>query len=178
MKKFIIGCSLFCFIALQASAQIPTFTLSDNVLNLGVGFGGSWYPGYGLGYTGVSRTPIFSASFEHCIIQNVWDAKSSIGAGGLIGYSSISWKDSDWRINNIFIGGRGALHYAFVDNLDVYAGLMVGYKFVTHNTDLKRSSEFAPDLFAGARYYFAGNVSVFAEAGYWMMLNMGISFKF
>jgi len=178
MKKFIIGCSLFCLIAVQVSAQIPTFVKGDNVVNLGIGFGGTWYSGYGFGWNGVTRTPTFSASFEHCIIDNLWNEKSSIGVGGLLGYSSIKFKNSNWRINNTFIGARGALHYTFVDKLDTYAGLMLGYKIVSDNSDWKYGNTATSDFFAGARYYFANNFAGFAEVGYWTFFNIGISLKF
>jgi len=178
MKKIIFGCIIFCFFAVQVAAQTPTFVKGDNVINLGIGFGGTWYSGYGFGWSAVTRTPTFSVSYEHCIIDNLWDEKSSIGVGGLLGYSSIKWKDSNWKINNTFIGVRGALHYSFVNKLDTYAGLMMGYKIVSDNSDWNYGNTFSSDLFAGARYYLSNNFAVFSEVGYWTFFNIGISIKF
>ena len=178
MKKIIIGCCLFCFIVAQVSAQIPTFVKGDNVVSAGIGFGGVLYSGYDFAWNTVTRTPAFTASFEHCILDNIWDENSSIGIGGQIGYSYIKWNNSDLRIHNTSIAARGSLHYTFVDKLDVYAGLMLGIKFVSHNTDVKYVNQFAHDFYAGARYYFANNIAGFAEVGYWTLFNMGIALKF
>jgi len=76
MKKFVIGCSLFCFIAVQASAQIPSFVKGDNVAGIGIGFGG-----YNFG-TGYSGTPYFTGYFENCVKDNLFDEKSSLGIVG------------------------------------------------------------------------------------------------
>ena len=178
MKRVVLlGCFIFSFIALQVSAQ--TFAKGDNVVGLSVGLGGAWYSGYGFGWNGVTRTPSFTLSYENCIVGSLWDDKSSIGIGGQIGYSSIRWKDIDWRINNTLVGGRGALHYAFVDKLDTYVGLMIGYKFVSDNTSWKYPNKFVSDYYLGARYYFADNFAVFAEIGYYVSnFNVGLALKF
>ena len=180
MKKIIIGCCLFCLVSVPVSAQIPTFSKGDNVVNFGIGFGGTMYSAYSLTSSHVSRMPAFFASYENCIIDGVWDDYSSIGVGGQIAYSSVSWKNSDWKIHNVLIGARGALHYAFVDKLDTYAGVMMGYKIVTDNTDFyKYNNAFASDFFVGARYYLTDSFSVFSELGYYVSLvSLGVSLKF
>ena len=178
MKNIILGFCLFCLISVPVSAQIPTFSKGDNLVSLGVGFGGTWYSGYGFGWSGVNRTPAISASYELCIIDYLWDDKSSIGVGGIFGYSAVKWKNSNYRIDNFLIGARGALHYTFVDKLDTYAGFMMGYKFVSDNTDYRYGNAFATDFFAGARYYLANNFAAFAEVGYWTFFNIGFSLKF
>ena len=164
----------------NVSAQIPTFTKGDNVVNFGIGFGGSLYSGYGVIWGDVSRMPAFTASYEHGIVGSLWDDNSSIGLGGLIGYSHIKWKRIDYRKSNIVFGVRGALHYTFVDKLDTYAGLMFGISIVSDNRpNYENTPIFVPDCFLGARYYFADNFAAFAELGiYVSFINMGVSLKF
>jgi len=183
MKKFVIGCSLFCFIAVQASAQIPSFVKGDNVAGIGIGFGG-----YNFG-TGYSGTPYFTGYFENCVKDNLFDEKSSLGIGGTLGYKSNKWESSGWgyKYTYFLIGVRGALHYAFVDKLDTYAGLMIGYrgsssKEIGTPIGVKASSwgGMTSDIFVGARYYFTDNVAAFLELGYsWFSVGtIGVSFKF
>jgi len=190
MKKLMIGCCIFCFVAVQVSAQIPTFTKGDNVLGVSVGFGGNYYSGYSY-YKGYSRTPAISLSFENCVVDNLFDEKSSIGVGGMFGITSAKYESGlnyGWKSNNIIVGVRGAFHYALVDKLDTYAGVMLGYRINTFKytgtwavgTDRKvGSSGFSEYLFVGARYYFTESIAVFAELGYGLAnFNLGLSLKF
>ena len=178
-KKVAIATIAVTMCATTVVGQDQTFGKGDNVINLGIGFGGSWYSGYGFGWNGVTRLPTLSLSYEHCIVGSLWDDRSSIGVGGQFGYTRIKWKDSDWRISNTTIGVRGALHYAFVDKLDTYAGLMMGYKIVSDNSDWNYKNQFVSDYYLGARYYFSDNFAAFAELGYyWSLLNIGVSLKF
>ncbi len=187
MKRLIIISFALCFTALTAFAQKSSFVNKDNVLSFGVGFGSNLYTGSG--YT--NSLPALSLSYEHCIKDKLFDAKSSIGIGGIIGYASAEWKysviDYGVKYTNIIIGARGALHYAFVDNLDVYGGILLGYDIVSsevtgsaHYTDYEASgSDFVGGGFIGARYYFSNNFGAFAELGYGIAsLNLGISYKF
>ena len=166
--------------SVAAHAQTPAFTKGDNAINVGIGFGGTLYSGYGFLWSSVTRMPAITASYEHGIIGHVWDDNSSIGVGGLIGHSSVKWKDLDWRINTTLIGARGSLHYTFVDKLDTYAGLMLGYKIISDNTGhYDYNNSFVSDTYLGARYYFTDNFAVYGEIGWYVsLLNLGISFKF
>ena len=186
MKKLIIGCSLFCFIAVQASAQIPSFNKGDNVASLGIGIGGNMYSG-----SGIKRIPALSLYYENCVKDNLWDEKSALGIGGMLGYASAKWEDSGglygWKSSNIILGVRGAVHYAFADKLDTYAGLMLSYGIATSKqtgnwgtvTYNHVGGGFDLSLFLGARYYFTDTFAVFAEVGYGVtVLNLGVSLKF
>ena len=182
MKKFIIGCSLFCFIAVQASAQIPTFSKGDNVVSFGIGFGGTYLGSY------YSSTPFFTGYFENCIIDNLFDEKSSIGIGATFGYKSNKYEYYGWGWKNTYMlfGARGSFHYALVDKLDTYAGLMIGfrahsYKEIGTAVDKPSSSGgLTSDFYAGARYYFTDSFAAFAELGYsWFSVaTIGVSLKF
>ena len=176
-----------------ASYGESNFNKGDNIVALGAGIGGSLYSGYSF-YSGYRRWPTLSLYYEHCILDNLFDAKSAIGVGGMVAYSSARWKykgDSDpygWRSTNIFVGARAAFHYAFIPKLDAYTGFMIGYNIYSwkwtgaySDYDYYRygSNSFGWSWFAGARYYFANSIAVFGELGYGMALfNGGISFKF
>ena len=183
MKKFVIGCSLFCFIALQASAQTSTFVKGDNIVSLGVGFGGYNFGNY---YT---SSPYFTGYFERCFIDNLFDEKSSLGFGATIGYKSNKYEISGygWKYTYLLFGVRGAFHYAFVDKLDTYAGMMMGYrgssyKEIGNAGNVKPSNwgGLTSDFYVGARYYFTDNFGAFLELGYsWFSIGtIGVSVKF
>lgn len=184
MKKFIIG-FLGLFILMGASAQ-NTFDKGDIVLNLGVGFGNTLY---GSGYK--TTVPPISASFEYGIIDNLFDSKSSIGVGGYFGYSESKYElngpsYSDFKYSNALFGARGSFHYAFVEKLDTYSGVSLGYNVVSSKYDgetihgyKSEASALYLGWYAGARYYFTDAVAAMAEVGYDIAyLNIGVAIKF
>ena len=183
-KHFLLTISICVIASISTSAQQPVFMKKDNVINLGVGIGGTLYSGYGH-HSGVNRIPFLSVSFEHCIMDNLFDERSSLGVGGLVGYTSLRVPDV-WTVSNIVIGARGALHYALVDNLDTYAGLTIGYnihswKWIESSwgTSTTGNSGLSYAFFAGARYYFTSAIAAFAELGYgYSIINLGLSFRF
>ena len=188
MKKLIIGCSLFCFIAVQASAQTQTFAKGDNVIGIGVGIGGNLYTGYGWA-SGFKRTPPITVSYENCILGSLWDDRSSLGIGGMLGYASAKYGHATWgwKSTDIIIGVRGSLHYALVDKLDTYVAAFMGYDFRTWKWNdgsysgsyNAGASGFTSFWNVGARYYFTDQVAVFSELGYgFAILNFGLSLKF
>jgi len=177
----------------SATGGPTAFSKGDNVVGIGAGFGNTLYSGYRY-YSGYRPWPTLSLYYENCIIDNLFDAKSAIGVGGMVGYSTASWKYKGsgdpygWRSNNIFFGARAAFHYSFIPKLDVYTGFMAGYNvhswkwtgeygdYVSHRYG---SNGFIWSWFAGARYYFAPAIAIFGEGGYGLStLNAGISFKF
>jgi len=184
MKKSLFLTLAVCIIAgVSAQAQQPTFLKKDNVVSLGVGIGGNLYSGYGY-WSGVKRIPFVSLSVEHCIMDNLFDERSSLGVGGIFGYTSLRVPDV-WRVSDMVIGARGALHYALVNKLDTYAGLTIGYnihswKWIgTGHGETSGGSGLSYAIFAGARYYFTDAIAVFGELGFgYAILNLGVSFKF
>ncbi|MDR3287772.1 MAG: hypothetical protein LBT27_10075 [Prevotellaceae bacterium] len=189
MKKNVLKIAivaLFCFgFNLITNAQ-TIFSEGDRVVNLGIGLGD--YLG-GAGYS--SSIPI-SGSFEYGIKDNLFDEKSSLGVGGYLAYASNKYTYLDnttfggWKYSHFVLGARGLLHYQFVDKLDTYAGLMLGYDVVSSsaygNLPSKTSatgSGFGFSLFVGGRYYFTENIAAFAEIGYGIAaLQLGVAFKF
>ncbi|MCL1974487.1 MAG: hypothetical protein FWG54_06710 [Bacteroidetes bacterium] len=186
MKKNLFLTLAICFgTVFSASAQQPSFAKGDNVVSLGVGLGGYLGTGNWNG-SGLKKTPLITASFDHCIIDNLFDEKSSIGVGGMVGYKSIKWVDY-WRTTYIVLGVRGSFHYALVDKLDTYAGLHMGYdiantKWIGRDSYPGSSAGaggFSYAFFLGARYYFTDAIGAFAELGYgYSVINLGVAFKF
>ena len=169
-----------------ANAQSPSFVKGDNVVGLGIGFGGNLYTGSGY----KNKMPAISVYYENCIKDNLWDDKSSIGVGGMLGYTSAKWEymNYGWKYTNFIIGARGTLHYEFVDKLDTYTGMMMGYNIVSSKKigdhpagwgGNENASAMTWSWFLGARYYFTNNIAVFSELGYGVaVFNVGVSIKF
>jgi len=182
MKRIVLFAIAMVLISAEyTSAQESSFEQNDNVVNLGIGIGGSYY-GYA-GWTGYTRLPTFVLGYERCIIGHLFNDQSALGVGGLAGVTYAN--HSSWTSTDLMVGLRGAMHYAFVDKLDTYAGVMFGFNI--HSWKWKGSSEsvhsghsgLAYGVFAGARYYFAGPVAVYAEVGYgFTLLNAGLSINF
>ena len=182
MKRIILfAIAMVLISAVYTSAQESSFEQNDNVVTIGVGIGGSYY-GY-FGFKDYNRLPTFALGYERCIIGSLFNDQSALGIGGLAGVTYAS--HSSWTSTDIMVGVRGAMHYAFVDRLDTYAGAMIGFN--VHSWKWKGSDNpvhngsngLAWGVFAGARYYFAGPVAVYAEVGYgFTLLNAGLSFKF
>lgn len=180
MKKILVLFVVACFSLTQLFAQESTFNKGDKVLNLGLGLGTSLYSG--IGYSGL--IPPLSGSLEVAVVDNIIE-KGVIGVGGYLGFASYKW-DNYYRYTNIIIGPRGTFHYPFVDKLDTYAGLMIGYNVVSSkwigsgaDVNISAGGGVVSSFFLGARYYFSDNMAVMAELGYGVAyLNIGVAFKF
>lgn len=178
MKKLLLF-SLVAILSLsQLLAQESTFKQGDKVLNLGIGFGSTYYASY---YT--SHTPALSASLEFNVKDGVLE-KGSIGVGGYVGYSSAKWTNY-YKTSNIIFGARGSFHYPLVSKLDTYTGLLLGYNVYTYSYDAAyigskgSAGNVTLAWFAGARYYFSDKFAVMGEIGYGIAyLTIGVSLKF
>lgn len=178
MKKLLLVMLVAIFSLTQLIAQESTFNKGDKALNLGVGFGSTYYGSF---YS--SHTPALSASFEVGVKDGVLE-KGSIGVGGYIGYSSATWTNY-YKTSNIIIGARGSFHYPLVDKLDTYTGLLLGYNIYSYKYESgyfgggATSSGLTLAWFAGARYYFTDKFAVLGEIGYGISyLTLGVSLKF
>ncbi|MDR2388219.1 MAG: hypothetical protein LBD89_00320 [Tannerellaceae bacterium] len=172
MKKlFILG--IISFFAVATSAQ-EIFQKGTNVVNLGIGVG--------------SHIPI-QASFEHSIIDGLIKGENgAIGVGGYTGWYSYSDSYTEGKVSysNFVLGVRGAFHYQFVDKLDTYAGVMLGYDIVSSKwkgsgafDGSVSSSEISTSAFVGARYYFTPSIAAYSELGYGISyLSLGVALKF
>lgn len=187
MKRLILSLGLLVMLSvLSVSAQ--AFQKGDKVVNLGVGIGSTLYTGSGYSMS----VPPLSGSFEYGIVDNLFDEKSSIGIGGYFGYTASKHKPGyapygyEYKYSSSIIGARGSFHYSFIEQLDTYTGLSLGYNIVSGKSDHKdigsysaKSSAFFIGWYAGARYYFTDYFAAMAEIGYDVAyLNIGVSFKF
>ena len=120
------------FISMQAQ---NIFSKGDKAINVGIGLG-SYYGGTGY----KSSIPPISASFEQGVVDCLLDGKASIGVGGYLAYSANNWDTAianstyGYKYTYFILGARGVFHYQFVDKLDTYTGLMLGYNVVGSKT--------------------------------------------
>ena len=135
MKKITLVIALMAMSLFGANAQV--FEQGKGNLNFGVGFGSPFI------YSGSKSTlPPISLSYEHGVSEK-------IGIGGLIGYAASSYEFQTYNLDpnssalytNIkttysyfIIGARGNYHFVNKDNLDVYAGAMLGYNVASAKT--------------------------------------------
>jgi hypothetical protein len=189
MKKSVFSMLCVSIFAVNVFAQTSTFMKDDQFIGLGIGiFGGH---NFGNNYSG---TPYFTGYYEKCVKDNLFDNKSSLGIGATLGYKSNKYETTllgetwGWKYTYFLIGARGSLHYAFVDKLDTYAGLMLGYRiasskaFGSYASGISATSYggFTSDFYVGGRYYFTDTFAVFLELGYSWFSNgtIGVSLKF
>jgi hypothetical protein len=177
----LIICS-FIFVNAQPVAK------GDKVLNLGIGLGSTLYSGTYY----KSTVPPVSASFEIVTKDDMFGGKGALGFGGYLGYSAFKYEDTyagetwGWKYTNVIIGPRGYLHYNFVDKLDTYTGLLIGYWISSSKSYGTYSYGSAGSYggvtwswFVGGRYFFTEKFAAMAELGYGISyLNLGIALKF
>jgi hypothetical protein len=176
---------------ISAQAQEPTFKKGDKVINASIGLGSVLYSG--IGYS--TQIPPISASLEIGVKDDFLTDKLSVGLGGYLGFSKYKWDYSStyygynwgYTYSNLIIGGRVAAHYPFLDKLDTYGGIMIGFDIVTDKeygtnsgfTANSHGSGLVWSSFLGARYYFNDKIAAMGEIGYGIAwLNLGLSYKF
>lgn len=183
------------------------FDENSHIINIGVGFGSRAYRSYGA-FAGSSwgRTPAISLTYEQA-----WPKKLGpgyLGVGAYIGFQheyykyNYSYYNASWNYNTYYynhswnyylVAARGAYHWDVLNskNAEVYAGVIIGVRFQTHNYTTNDPGNLDPynytqsfiypvySVFAGARWYFAKNFGLYAEAGYGISyINGGFSIKF
>jgi len=161
----------------------PIFREGDMVLNVGLGLGSV----LSLGRYYSTRIPPISASFEMGFMDDFLTEDMTLGIGGYLGITSSKWEfmNAGWTYNYLIIGGRSAVHYPLVENLDTYGGVMLGVR-------LRSGSGFGPGLegesttrlslawsgYVGGRYYFSESLAAMAELGYGIAyLTIGVAMK-
>lgn len=181
--KSILFVLIFAFAASITSAQIVT--KGEKIVNFGLGLGSTLYSGSY--YKG--QVPPISVSAEYILKDDLLENKAAIGLGGYLGYSSYKWEYSGygWKYSNIIIGPRGYFHYNFLDKLDTYTGLLVGFNissskefgnYISGWDDHSSNGGLVWSWFIGGRYYFSDNLAAMAEIGYGIAyLNIGIAIK-
>ncbi len=159
-------------------ANAQNFKLSDQVLDVGIGFGSSIYSSgsYSMGI------PPLSISYEKGIKDDIIE-KGVFSIGGYLGVSSYKYSITGSSASDIIIGARGALHYPLIQDpkLDTYLGLMVFYNIESWSAkNSENESNGGPgwSIYLGGRYYFDKKISGFVELGYGISyLTVGVGFK-
>ncbi len=184
MKHLLLSLTAF-LMAAGLMAQTSVFNKGDKVVNAGIGFGSTLYTGTAYG----TKIPPVSVSLEYGLLDDLFDVDDlNLGVGGYFGYTSYKWElsQSGWNYSSVILGARGVLHYPLVDNLDTYAGLMLGFNVVSSssfgNVGPGYSAAGSKPVFSsyvGARYYFSDSFAGMMELGYGIAwINLGIAFKF
>lgn len=138
----------------------PTFEKGDFVINLGIGIGG--VP------RGTTGLPPVTISGEYGLIEDLFTENLNLGIGAIVGLQTYSY----WGENYVSLSfaARAAAHYPLVENFDVHAGVVTGFRTNPGNVIL--------GSYVGGRYYFSPNIGVMAEVGYGITyINAGVAFK-
>lgn len=146
-----------------------SYEKGDNLLNIGVGFGGGFGMPIGLSYE--------------------YGFSDKISGGIYAGYASTSENlgVASWKWTYMLGAARASYHFDFnVENLDPYLGVMVGYNYAEGEWDTGGTNWASPSAggviyggHAGARYMISPKFGIFAEVGYGIgNLNAGLAFKF
>ncbi|AFD06688.1 outer membrane beta-barrel protein [Solitalea canadensis] len=172
-------------VSAQVKAQSTSFIKGDKALNLGIGLGSTGFSGSGYNMS----VPPVSVSLEFGIKDNLFnDSKCALGVAPYIGYASYNYaydygmaNNGKTKLTDLIIGVNGNIHYEFVNKLDTYAGLMLGYENVSWK-DSSFGSIAGSGMFVGVniggRYYFTDNLAAMMEIGYGVTyLNLGVAFK-
>jgi hypothetical protein len=176
MKRFFVTIIAFFALSQVSFAQDMVFAKNDKVVSASLGFVSTIYTGSGWKTT----FPPISLAGEYGIVDGLINGKASIGVGVDFGYAGMkyTYHSLSHKYSNLILGTRGAFHYQFIDNLDTYAGLLIGYDIVSGNNDFA-VSDFVWGYYVGARYYLTNNFAVMSEIGNNISLfNIGVAYKF
>jgi hypothetical protein len=210
MKKsltllFAVVGSLFINSAHAQGSGGKCYDENTHLLNLGLGFGNSYYKfnnykGYESG-----RTPVFILSYEQPLRNKV--GPGFLGVGAYVSYQNAHERyDYDYYYNgnnrfyyrhnwnHFVIAGRAAYHWDVLnaEKAELYGGTTIGvrinsYSYTTNNPDpdyrnyeLNEGAVYpAFAVFAGARWYFVPSVALYAEVASGIsFLSGGLTFKF
>lgn len=159
----------------------------DKLLSLGIGFIKQLPDGNSEKMT-IPPVPI---SFEYVIKDDLFEGNGALGIGGFLGYTAAK-QDSyygTYKTSRLIIGARGYVHYALVEKLDTYAGVLIGYKSDATkysyddeqtNSPNQKFTDGTPTLnvFAGARYFFNDKIAGMAELGWGIsIVTIGVAIK-
>jgi len=181
----IVTISVFSAVSVRAQA----FAVGTNVISAGIGLGSS-IASYSYG----TQSPGFNVTYDRGFFE-AGPGVISLGAYVGIkdykyGYVENGYAYSE-KWNYTVVGVRGAWHFTGldIDNLDLYGGLMLADYALSYSNNYGSGYTTGPlgnygstiglSVFAGAKYYFAGNLGAFGELGFGAnILSLGLSYKF
>ncbi len=167
MRKILLFVLLALGLSAFANAQkkvTPTIKKGDMLFNAAtsIGLGG------GLSY-GVSA--------DYVLLDNLTGGVDALTAGAYVDYNE-----------GFAAGVKSDFHYQFINKLDTYAGLRLGYIFGTSKEvgndlvkmNVETKGAFAYGLHVGGRYFFTPKFAAFSELGFRGagFVRLGISYKF
>ena len=142
MRKFLLLLVAVCFLGIGAQAQ----EMKKDKL---------------VGSARINFWPSVNVSADYGLVDHLINKNDAISVGGQVGLSFGGGNVS------VLVAARGNFHYQFIDNLDTYAGLSLGYAWGGFG--------FAGQL--GARYYFNNKLAANVEFGGLTGFALGISMK-
>lgn len=165
-----------------AQAQNVPLAPGDDLLQLGVGFGGPW----SIRFDETSSSPLVQLTYEHALAEVL--GTGLVGIGGYVGYKGLrkesglgrdSYFYTDQRYTVVPVGLRIVSHYGFgLTRLDTYGGVGAGINLVKRTvvkqapggdlftSDDHVNSHFAYSLFVGARYAVGKRFGLWTELAY------------
>jgi hypothetical protein len=176
---------------LGVKAQDQVFKKSDKDFSVGVGFGSSYiYSGYSI------AVPPIVATFD-LGLRDDW-GPGVFGVGAYISSSLYTYRSTNpytgqsygYNYTTFILGGRATYHYTFVDKLDTYGGVILGFRINASSetgdhsiisSDPDNSFDLVHTPFAGVKYYFTPGFSVYNELSLgWGIpyFSLGVTFKF
>ena len=207
-KEYYLHVNYYCICGYNqgANEQYRYFFEGDNIINLGVGLGGTYDYGGNMS-SGFSQTPSYLVTYENATIDP--GGVLAVGFGGYLSYlsSKNSWTDGYSYTDKYsfeFIMARAALHYKirFSAKIDPYLGVMAGYPIAQHQLETAdpnymykwdiaaytaysaepaNSGMFQFGGYLGARYYFTDRFGIWAELvimnNAYNFIALGINFK-
>lgn len=161
MKKFLLAViSMVTFATANAATSGIEDVQPDGGFNMGV-------------MLGVPPCDDVDAKFAMTSLDFNWTLTSGMFNAGKFGqngaidlglyYGFAPYSAGDYDFSQHCVVARGAFHFEFVQNLDVYAGMFGGSNlFIGDDTDSKPCI----GAFAGAKYFFTEHVGVKVEFGH------------
>lgn len=159
----------------------------DKIINIGIGFL-KQLPGSNSEKLTMPPIPI---SFEYIVKDDLFEGNGALGLGGFIGYSAAKQDYYSWtnKSSRFIFGARGYVHYALIEKLDTYGGILLGYKSDVASFKYNEEQTNYPNqkftdgtptlnIFAGCRYFFNDKIAGIAELGWGMsIVTIGVAVK-
>ncbi len=136
-------------------------------INLGIGLGGGYYAGGGIGFVGAADFGVYK----------------NITVGAQAGYHSYGNAYLSYNYHSFDLGVRGSYHFNELlklptDKADLYAGLGLSYYSFSYGGYLDNYGSIYVPIHIGGRYFFTDKVGAFAELGSAInTLKVGVTFK-
>jgi len=180
-KKLIIAALLIAVIAIGSASAFSFVDYADGIkdssifINVGVGYGF---------FTGLKIPPIQISVDYHLPIG------IPLSVGAFFAFAAYEYSTWAWNYDGIYLafGGRAAWHIDLgVKNLDLYAGVALGYMLDSWTRSWPGWTDYKDSLgyfywggFVGVKYFFTNNIGIYGEFGYSALTvaQIGLAIKF